>query len=489
MMLTACYSDKGNYDYTAMTPVEVSGIEAFYSRKVSDVNLVIDPTVSNPERFDYSWQIYRDQQTSVLKPDTLALTRKLDMAMDYQLPAGNYRLAFNARDKETGYTKIVQTIFTVTTANSIGWYFTKEQSGRVDIDFYSDSGSTPNWIASFNGGLSLPGKVLETMLLSTYEQVPTDGVTTRSLLVVTDSDAAIFRVNDGGLSRSWDNLFFSVPTSRNIQAVMMPTSYGTAYLTIDGQIYSMTLGVMYGGAPFVGPLALGTARMSQFGGYGMSNVVWDASDKSLKALDGSVLSALSERSEAPVSCNNMGADPVWMECYPYPRWRSLMLMPDKLVEMQTDYQYVSPYGSPARSNPIINSYPIAAGSKMATATVRGGYFDGAVVYLGSGGDLWQFTASDQSESLTWTAPAGEEITLIQHVKWPINVTTPAATDVSKVVVATHNAGRYKIWLATPGAGGLLTMPADPTYEGDGLVKCATWLASPGSSQDGSIVYF
>ena len=57
----ACYDDKGNYDYTDIGDITITGIENSYTAIALAKKLEIKPTVTskNPEdTFEYLWTVY-----------------------------------------------------------------------------------------------------------------------------------------------------------------------------------------------------------------------------------------------------------------------------------------------------------------------------------------------------------------------------------------------------------------------------------------------
>lgn len=93
--LTACYRDKGNYDYREINEVAISGIEDSYARDIDD-NLMIEPSIegtqySDLSRFSYAWK-FDDRVVSE------------EFALDYivNLTPGMRRGRFEITDRETG---------------------------------------------------------------------------------------------------------------------------------------------------------------------------------------------------------------------------------------------------------------------------------------------------------------------------------------------------------------------------------------------------
>ena len=61
LIFISCYDDKGNYDYTDIGDITITGIENSYTAIALAKKLEIKPTVTskNPEdTFEYLWTVY-----------------------------------------------------------------------------------------------------------------------------------------------------------------------------------------------------------------------------------------------------------------------------------------------------------------------------------------------------------------------------------------------------------------------------------------------
>ena len=95
MLATACYEDKGNYDYVPINEIEVDGIEPMYLVDVDD-SLKVSPKIagtiySDTTRFSYAWEI-----------GTETLSTSHDLNVQINLQPGYKYSRFVVTDKETG---------------------------------------------------------------------------------------------------------------------------------------------------------------------------------------------------------------------------------------------------------------------------------------------------------------------------------------------------------------------------------------------------
>jgi hypothetical protein len=82
--LSACYKDKGNYDYHDINEIKISGLATSYTY-VLGTTLHIEPTIQmsekdlDPSRFEYYWILYFGETNIV---DTVGRSAVLDTRMN-----------------------------------------------------------------------------------------------------------------------------------------------------------------------------------------------------------------------------------------------------------------------------------------------------------------------------------------------------------------------------------------------------------------------
>ena len=484
VFFTSCFEDKGNYDYTSMSPVVVTGIESSYSRLASDDQLIIKPQLADESGYDYCWEIYRNQQIfGTIIADTITLTKDLRIDFDYNYKPGNYVIVFKARNKANDYTEIISAALEVSAFNMMGIYATKQIGNKVDMDFFYDGGVVENWMAMQNDGYQLTGNAIKTVLLTGYRSDPTVTQNQMALMTMTDSDMSIFLVEDGSLSRNFGQMFFDAPSERNIHTCTFNTGFTTLYLAMNNNVYTM----LTAGGLLQEPTPLAGRKIAPFATIGMNPVYFDENSKSFLYLSGT-WRTYAERQTAPVSCNGMEMDLLWMEGYQHPRFGVVALMrsvenPDiyKTVVMNTGSTYMWSY-----VNPITDIYTLPSGLKLPHMDVRGGNFDMGIVYFADGADVYVHDIANIEETLLFTMPGDETVTLVQHIKFPVNPT--AGSDyMNQLAVATYKDGNYKIWMLDISSTGIPSTPGPtPAYTGTGMVKCMNYLEG---TTGGSFVYF
>ncbi|MGV3766236.1 MAG: PKD-like family lipoprotein [Chitinophagaceae bacterium] len=136
--LTACYKDKGNYDYNDINEITISDIENAYAGMTGIDRLHIEPAISmtmhpgDPGKFSYYWIVMKS--TTVI--DTIGTEAVLDYPID--LAPDNYTLHFRILDQTTGVVWKTRTNFNVGTPYSRGWMLIGEdENGNAEMEMLS----------------------------------------------------------------------------------------------------------------------------------------------------------------------------------------------------------------------------------------------------------------------------------------------------------------------------------------------------------------
>ena len=134
LALVLCYScidDEGNYDYTELTQVTISGIPSNNTVYLGE-EYVIDPVIdygdADSTEFAYTWvsEIQYEWQ------DTVSTTKELRYTYT---ELGWYMNTFMVEHLPTGSTTAVQFFFTVTSPYATGWTVLSDESGRSVLSY------------------------------------------------------------------------------------------------------------------------------------------------------------------------------------------------------------------------------------------------------------------------------------------------------------------------------------------------------------------
>ncbi|MDR1415071.1 MAG: hypothetical protein LBI96_04590 [Odoribacteraceae bacterium] len=477
---TACYRDKGNYNYRDVDPVTVTGIaESYVAFSYQDV-LRVNPAVTNEERYDFCWLLYSTafnvNARVIPRPDTIARSKNLEYAVREN--PGSYILVFSARDKETGYTELTTVPLTVTTVNMTGWYVLKDNGGKTEFDFFAtDATPAPtvaNWISLYNDGRQLDGAAVKAVFVPGFKITPNDDPL-NVFAVVSGNDAAIIRIDNGEIIMDYDNMFFIRPLARNPQNIILDLSENTIYMINDHILYTMN---KVGGL-FVDPPSW-DYRVSPLSAISFSPliIVFDEQAKSLIRFGNNLFSPYNDASTA-LKLNNLDAEVMWMEGYNYPRWRVYALLEHaspagtfSLVKLQNDYG-----GS---TSVIGESQDIPSTLQLPHADKWAGNFEYDIIYFARDNKLYRanMDTNPPVESLQVTFEPGEVITCMQHMVKPVPQ-SPGTVVKNCLAVATYAAGRYKVYLYSIEVGNLVPLE-HPNFQGEGRVTTVNYVQPDGS---------
>ena len=213
-MLAACYEDTGNYDYTPISGITISGIESSYSIIALVDNLVITPTIETEfkaEDLEYLWEIRHSDNTI----DTLSYSDNPNL--DYPLTdIGNFIIYYYVKNKKNGYYVHTKTSVTVGTEFSQGFYMLKETaSGDTDLDLLLMDGRMIENVLERTQGQALGGKPRSLGIQYCRPMIDPDTdkkTTENSLGIITyDNNVNILRGRDMYLAFDNSNLYYDAP--------------------------------------------------------------------------------------------------------------------------------------------------------------------------------------------------------------------------------------------------------------------------------------
>lgn len=127
--LTSCYKDKGNYEYTSLGEILISGIESEYVVLPGSGELVVDPAISSiykDDEFQHTWVLY-----SGTTPDTIGREKVL-LYIPNKSP-GTYDLIYYIQNKSNGHQAHFRS--KITMGRVTGHYILKETpDGNTEVD-------------------------------------------------------------------------------------------------------------------------------------------------------------------------------------------------------------------------------------------------------------------------------------------------------------------------------------------------------------------
>ncbi|SHM80627.1 PKD-like family protein [Chitinophaga jiangningensis] len=465
LLAIGCTKDKSTGVTQQLPAFDVAGVPDTINLYTHQDTLRLSPAVASENTYDYYWTNISANFVSLYgnrnKTDTLAFTKNLELPV--KLDPGQYYLIFNVKDKRTGVVKGKEIIFNVSTRNENGWYLIKDNNGKTDVDFIYKTGRIDNWIA-FNNGKSLDGNAVKGLFSGELRTTLTSPDLFGGLVVLSENDAAIYRVSNGAQVYGFDSMFFSKPANRNPQNVFQPMPSGNLMLINDNKAYCMTKGALFTNLPQ-------TYTPSPLAVVGAMDLGWDIKTKSIFCYNGAAYAALAKNGD---NLKNMTADLLWMGGYPGPRSVALTLfrLPDQrgmLYKLNTLYGFL--LGSDSL---IMKRDTLAPTHGLMKASKIAGNYDSDYIYYAVGNAIYLTDVTTATERLQVTLPEGEVVTDIQHIKYPVPATNVVYTT-DYLAIATYKDGRYKVWLHKISSIGTIQPLAQPSFEGTGRINTIIYM--------------
>lgn len=468
----SCVKESGN-EYKPNLPVpEVSGFEKSYTAFTHRDILSITPQVKDEAQFDFYWTVFSNNYTVgtgiVPKGDTITRTKNLNY--EVLLNPGSYTLVFNIRNKQTRVTQMVTSDLSISTLTMTGWYLLKDDGQKTDFDFFYTGGKIENWMANFNNGKSLSGKAVKSIFAGSFKIGIKSTDLFSVLVVLSDQDAAIYRVDNGKQVMNFDNMFFTKPDVRRPQNVLQPMADNFIQLINDGKIYVMSKGTFFANPP------VSSYKIGPTGAVGSMNIIFDENSKSLIYLDGGNFVTLPSVGN---SLKNMDATAIWMAGYPALRGAALTLFRQSsgdglLVKLNTVYGALTGSTFPGTPVLIADSKAVPKTHGLMSAPAIGGNYDSDYIYYANGNKVYMTDLASLQENLQVTLPENETVTCIQHIKFPQPV-SGAVVKTDYLAIASYANGHYKVWLQTLSSTGGIQAIGQPKFEGQGKISCVNYM--------------
>ena len=465
----SCVKEKGNEFKPDLPVPHVAGFETSYSAFTFRDTLKINPTVENEAQYSYSWTVVSSNYIvgSGIVPLGDTISRSKNLNYELKLNPGRYLLALRIQNKQTKVTQIIPSTLNVSTLTMGGWYLLKDDGIKTDFDFIYSNGRIDNWMANFNGK-GLQGKAIKSVYAGSFKKGLQSTDLYGAFVAITDQDAAIFRIDNGKMVMSFDDMFFTKPAVRKPQNILQPQSDFSFHLINDGKVYTLSKGAFFADPP------ASTYKISSVAAVGSLGIAFDENNKSVIWLDGINYTAL------PATGNllkNMNANPIWIGGYPGLRSAGLALFRRAsgegfLVKLNLSYGTMLGYGG---TPPLItDSKSVIASHGLMNADAIGGNYDSDYIYYAKENRIYLTDFASLPESLQVTLPAGEIVTSIQHIKYPVPATGVAPTT-DYLAISSYSAGKYKVWLHTISSTGTIATLVQPTFQGDGKVACVNYV--------------
>jgi len=483
VLVTSCFKDTNNYNYSPMEKITVTGLATGYDRiaMVDSINLTPTATSTDPNaKLTYFWGIYEPAVTGIIpKMDTLSKTADLHFFVNRS--AKTWGLVFGVKNTNTGYQTLTTVNLNIITQFTRGWYVLKDDGTQTDMDLFLTpatfvpSTSMQN-VFSFVNGKKINGKAkMMNFDINYYTMVTGINAKSRVFYVNTDKDASIINPNTMLEVHDFNSCFFSPP------AVKAPNFFilGTAaqYFANDGHVHSISTGVQNYGLfnNYQMRDAVNTPyRISDYylSYYNMAPIFFDETSSSFVSAGATttVLTACVDATGTAMKANNNNKTLLYMGLKTVTApVTGIAIMKDKTNPNLKILSTITP---------TVTAFKMVNDTLLATSKCYNGtlftvnFTDENMLYFVVGGNqVWSRNLTNKAEQLQYTAPAGETITYIRHRKYSNEV----PYTFNFIMIGTKNGSNYTVRMFNKTAGNLATTPS-VTLTGTGSVADVFYLA-------------
>lgn len=468
--MTSCYEDKGNYDYKALSSVEVkvAGIEPSYQVKTMDV-LEITPSIL-PDNSDYEcyWEVYPSSGKKIV------ISREKNLKYPVTLQPGNYKLRYFAKNKQTEVFSYTQYELTVETDIVKGWWLLKEKKGNTDIDIHTAEHSFTDRIFSTSGE-SLEGAPQNFLFSSIWLRLDSIGegankryttVRTPSVFVASEKDLKVLDFYSTQTIGTFESLF---KLNNSIKKKPEDLFFSSRYISLlnDGKIYFIrTSG--NSATSFFSDAILGNYKLSDHKAvaYYWKPLMYDEVNSSFCTYSIIDNSMRYYKDPAPYKVRNLNADLLFFDhrkMVNLPEW-AYALLKSKTKEEHYLYKFSS---LPGRKRPLVLNVDTLKDDKKMFHADRFAYTKGYnQTFFAIGNTIWSCEFAGFTEKQQLVIPAGETITYMETLVSDKSV--QGKQPPVYFVLATTIGEKYKFYVYNIQAGNIEKKIA--VYEGEGAVN-------------------
>ena len=464
LLVGGCYDDKGNYDYTDIGDITITGIENSYTAIALAKKLEIKPTVTskNPEdTFEYLWTVYNPNYydsylTEAIKVDTIG--REKDLSYEVNLQQGSYTLVYTVKNVNNNYTVYRKIPLTVSTQFNEGFYMLKEtESGDTELDLCLNDDTHNDNLLAKSLGAPMSGAPTRLGIYFNYSFVDEETgkyAAAATLGVMTEKDISLMSTGDMRLIYNHNSMFYYSTPPVEIPYYICQVSFCVVYISSEGVYASMqyvdnnSWGT--GKFGFVRDIA-GEHRGSRYALFSPKKsavICFDAKNGRFLAVDyNGFLHAFKEDASGK-SPNNISHELIFMGLN---RINSVdkvyaIFVDEKDVNQRYLYQLEMP-SSTQYTNPVKEIVTLPANLKLNSADLYAtNRTDTRAIYMVNNNRLYFYDVDNQEESPLNPEglPADETITYLEHKYW--SQPNDAEHNFNYLMIGTYKSGNYKVYM-------------------------------------------
>lgn len=249
-MLFSCVDNDANLNYISeeeALPVQIGEMK-LKLEAVQGERFRLAPEVLNAEegRYEYSWSILSQNSASSPVKTLLATTKELDVKIT--LPAGDYYLYFEVKDRKKDIYRIKRSSLTIlASAMGKGWYVLKDKNNETDFDYINAEGKiTADVLAMSSKPLKGTAKWMAYQGKRYTHTIPgsTGGITTLTnqqvFHILSSEDIRTVNANTLEVFKTLEEEFYSPLATCKPEFVWSEDGSGNTYLINSSRLYSIT---------------------------------------------------------------------------------------------------------------------------------------------------------------------------------------------------------------------------------------------------------
>lgn len=443
VLLTGCYKDKGNYDYSDINQLTLKSTADVFNVVLPDslkIDLTVEQAKPDPAGLSFEWVIY---------PSTSApLTRRvLDTTQNLRAKLtedpGTYVLIAYAKDRKTKIEFQKRFTVNVLSAFSEGWVIVEEKTGGCDLSMVTPVDIVyRNAYSANNNGQLLPSGTFRIPEIKTNRNI-------QSVYFISPSEAT--QVNFSNFVRllSFNDYFYSPPP------VIKPQEYfmnGDAEMMInDGKPYARNL--INGSTN--NKLSLpptGNYYMAPYEIYTVSSgyVLFDTLARAFSKLNLNTITLIPFAGwdgTSALDMNNVGKRMIYAELNTGNQFNAIF----KNLNNDSLFAFVF---NPTLAQPGINRYDGLNAPGLLTAKLFVMSRSLPHMYYASGNQIYKLDIPAKTATPVYAFPAGTEIRAMKMYRNQKNGADPANNKL--IAVATQESGEGKLYYFPIAATGSFT---------------------------------
>ncbi len=218
-VVTGCYKDKGNYDYTAVNKVDITAsttdIISILQQDTLRINISFAESIPSTSGYDYDWTLYQNIQAPLTR---WTLGTGKNLAAQITQPPGQYVLDYFAKDKATGISYRKKFTINIVSKLNEGWLVLEEKDGGCDLNMITPIDSIfKNIYSASNAGAKFP-------VGSHRIKVLQDRTNVQKIYVLSPSAVTQMYFADFLKLASFNDLFWGAPTTVKPQEYFINSS-------------------------------------------------------------------------------------------------------------------------------------------------------------------------------------------------------------------------------------------------------------------------